>query len=276
MRTATSRVLGFWFAATAVGGFASFNAAAQERDSERERGSILLGSFVTDRQAETRFDSSSGDSGTDIDLEEDLGLESSTSVVRVGGYWWLNDRHRLDFSYFDLSRSASVPIKETIEFGDKTFAIDTALETDATMLIFKADYTFAAIERERGFFGVTGGLYVASGELELRERELGSAETQDITSPLPVMGVRGDYAVTDRIKVRGAMQVLIYETGNVSGRFKDFYIGADYSFTERWAVGLAYNDVSLELSSSDRWLSGHFDWGYDGILLYLNFDFRPR
>ena len=91
-----------------------------------------------------------------------------------------------------------MPIKETIEFGDRTFAIDTALETDATLRIFKADYTFAAIERERGFFGVIGGLYVASGDLALRERELGSAETQDITSPLPVIGVRGDYAFTDK------------------------------------------------------------------------------
>ena len=67
--------------------------------------------------------------------------------------------------------------------------------------------------------------------------------------------------------------MLIYEAGNVSGRFKDFYVGADYSFTDRWAIGLAYNDVSLKLSSTDRWLSGHLDWGYDGVLLYLNFDF---
>ena len=56
--------------------------------------------------------------GTDINLEDDLGLESSTSVARLGGYVWLGERHRLDGAYFDLSRTASMPIQETIEFGD--------------------------------------------------------------------------------------------------------------------------------------------------------------
>ena len=197
LRTSTGRFFGSSLAAAAVGGgLASSHVVAQEVRSERERGGILLGSFVTDRQSDTRLDSPAQSEGTDLDLEDDLGLESSTSVVRLGGHWWLNRRHRLDFSYFDLSRSATRPVKETIAFGDKIFVVDTAIETNAVLRIVKADYTFAAIEREHGFLGVTGGLYVASGQIELREKTLGSAEALTLTAPLPILGLRGDYAFT--------------------------------------------------------------------------------
>src|SRR5262245_15547803 len=98
---------------------ATLAAEAQER---RERGAILLGAFVTDRQTETRLDSDNGN-GTDLDLEDDLGFEGSTSVARFGAYWWFKPRGRVDVGAFDLSRDASKRIEETINFGDKTFNI---------------------------------------------------------------------------------------------------------------------------------------------------------
>ena len=65
-------------------------------------------------------------------MEDDLGLESSTNVARLGGYVWLGERHRFDGAYFDLSCSAAIPINETIKFGDQTFIINTVLETEST------------------------------------------------------------------------------------------------------------------------------------------------
>src|SRR5688572_2584186 len=58
-------------------------AAAAQPTAGGERASIVLGAFVTDRQSNTRLDSDSG-TGTDIDMEDDLGLESSTNVARLG------------------------------------------------------------------------------------------------------------------------------------------------------------------------------------------------
>src|SRR6185503_12517852 len=74
-------------------------AASAQPAADRERASIVLGAFITDRQSNTRLDSDSGGDGTDIDMEDDLGLESSTNVARLGGYVWLGRRHRLDGAY---------------------------------------------------------------------------------------------------------------------------------------------------------------------------------
>lgn len=252
-----------------------FAAAAQPTERD-ERASIVLGAFVTDRDSSTRLDSDGGD-GTDIDLEEDLGLESSTNVARLGGYVWLGERHRLDGAYFDLSRSAAVPIQETIEFGDETFVIDTIIETESDLSIIKADYTFAVVARDRGWLGVTAGLYIAETTLSLSQATLGRAETEDVTAPLPLFGLRGDYAINDRITLRGAAQWFGFEADDVDGRLTDFYIGADYGFGERMAVGLAYNRVSMNLGAvEDRGFDARLDWGYDGLMLYFKVDLGSR
>ena len=245
------------------------------QDRQRERGSILLGAFVTDRDTSARLDSDTGGgAGSDIDLEDDLGLESSTSVFRFGGYYWLKPRQRVDFSIFDLSRDASRTIQENIEFGDQTFAINTVVTTSNDTTITKVDYTFAPLNKQRGFLGVIFGLYVSSNKLTLSQPTLGTRESEDLTAPLPVLGLRGEYEVTERITLRGAAQWFGIDTGDVGGRLVDTYVGGDYSFGRRFAVGLAYNDVALKVDATDDtgW-NGQLDWGYDGILLYFKTDF---
>ena len=237
-----------------------------------ERASIILGAFITDRQSNTRFDSNAGD-GTDIDMEDDLGLESSTNVARLGGYVWLGRRHRLDGAYFDLSRSASIPIQETIDFGDETFQINTTLNTESDLTIIKADYTFAVLAKDRGYLGVTAGLYVAETGFALSQPTLGRSESEDVTAPLPLFGLRGDYAINDRITLTGAAQVFAFSTDELDGHLTDFYVGADYGFGQRMAVGLAYNRVSMNIGTEEAGgFNGRIDWGYDGFLLYFKVD----
>jgi hypothetical protein len=259
--------------ATILGGVLLLPTTSSAQD-DRERASILLGMFITDRATSARLDSNNGDAGSDIDLEDDLGLEDSTTVGRFGGYYWFNPRHRLDFSIFDLSRDASRTIQETIDFGDQTFQINTVVNTSNDLTITKVDYTFAPLSRPRGFLGVIGGLYVSSTKLSLSSPNVGAAESEDVTAPLPVLGVRGEYRATDRIALRGAIQWFGIDTGDVGGRLVDTYIGADYTFGERFAVGLALNDVSLSVEATDDtgW-NGELDWGYDGVLLYFKTDF---
>jgi hypothetical protein len=248
----------------------TFAADAQER---RERGSILLGAFITDRDTETRLDSDAGD-GTDLDLEDDLGFETSTSVARFGGYYWFNERHRLDVSYFDLSRDASKRIEETINFGDKVFNINTVVTAENDLTIYKIDYTWAALSRDRGYLGLVGGLYIGEIGMSLSEPTLGTAESESVTAPLPVIGLRGEYAVGEHWTLRGAAQWFGITVDDVSGTLRDMYFGGDYAFGERTSVGLAYNLVSMGIEvDKPRGFDGRVDWGYDGYLLYVKVNF---
>jgi hypothetical protein len=250
----------------------AFAANAEDR---RERGAILLGSFITDRDTETRLDSNSGD-GTDLDLEDDLGFETSTNVARIGGYYWFGKRSRIDVAYFDLSRDASKRIQETIEFGDRTFNVNTVVTAENDLSIFKVDYTWAALSREQGYLGLVGGLYVGDVSMSLSEPTLGIAESDSVTAPLPVIGLRGDYYIGEHFTLRGAMQWFGIEVEDVSGTLRDMYFGADYGFGKRMAVGLAYNKVAMGIEvQKPSGFDGRVDWGYDGYLLYFKVDLGP-
>jgi hypothetical protein len=247
---------------------------AKAQDADRERGSVYIGTFITDRNTSARVDSDAGNPGTDVDLEGDLGLKASTSVMRAGGYLWISARQRLDLSYFDLSRSASRTIDKTINFDDKTFRINTVLSSDNHLTITKLDYTFSFLNKDKGFLGVTGGLYVMKTRLSLSEPSLGTADSEGLTAPLPVLGFRGDYAINDRWTLRGAFQWFGISVNTASGHLTDTYAGVDYGFGKRFSVGLAYDTVSMNVEASKSGhLKGSLDWGYNGWLLYFKTDF---
>ncbi len=260
-----------------LGALSAPTAVLAQEPEQRERAAISFGAFISKPETEARVDSDSGQ-GTDLKLEDDLGLQSSTTIARLDGHWWLSRRNRLDFSVFNFSRDGTRTIDETINFGDRTFAINTVLNSTQDLDIAKAAYTFAPVIKDRGFVGLTAGLYVAQTKLTLSQATLGTAETEDLTAPLPVIGVRGQYAVTDRIKLRGSLEVFGIDTGDVSGRLNDFNIAADYGFGKRFAVGLAYNDVGMDIDASEggSGFRGALDWGYSGWLLYVNVDIGNR
>jgi hypothetical protein len=236
----------------------------------------MVGAFITNQSTDARVDSSAS-TGTDIDLEGDLGLQSSISVGRFGGYYWFTQRQRIDVSYFELSRDSSRQLSKTIDFGDQTFAIDTVVSTNSSYTIEKVDYTWAPLSREHGYLGIVAGLYVLQTSLSLSESALGKFETHSLTAPLPVVGLRGDYAVGRHFTLRGAVEYFgltdSQSGGKVSGRLTDSYFGADYGFGKRMAVGLAYNAVSLNVEAKSSRLAGSVDWSYDGYMLYFKVDF---
>ena len=247
---------------------------ANAQSADRERGAIVIGTFITDRNSNARVDSDSGSPGTDVDLENELGLEASSSVVRAGGYVWLSRRNRLDLSYFDLSRSASRTIDETIHFDDKTYPINTVVSTKNDMTITKLDYTFAFLTRDNWFVGFTAGLYVMKMGLSLNEPTLGTYSSQSLTAPLPVVGFRGEYGINDHWTLRGAFQWFGIELDQVGGHLTDTYLGVDYGFGKHWAVGLAYDDVRMNIEATkSEHLKGSLDWGYNGWMLYFKADF---
>ena len=239
-----------------------------------ERFAITFGAFVTDRVSRTRLDSNDHD-GTEISFEDDLGLQSSHTVARLGGYGWLGSRHRhrVDIEIFDLSRNVTDQLSKDIIFGDEIFTAGTVVETNSDVTIINVDYTFALLVRERGYFGLVGGLHVTEMTMGLHASGVGTTETATLTAPLPLFGVRGEYALSDRFTLRGAAQRLVLEIDSTTGAFSDLYAGVDYRFESNLALGLAYNAVSMDIEAKKNDFAGRLDWRYDGFLLYMSYTF---
>ena len=239
---------------------------------EGERFSASLGIFFTDRDTKTRLDGSAG-RGSDTDLEADLGLDGSDSVFRLDGYYRFNDRHRADFSVFDLSRTGARQIQRDIQWGDRLFAIDTVVESDNDLTIYKAAYTYSFLRRDEGYLGVTGGLYIADAKVSLAEQNLGQAEVGDVTAPLPVIGLRGEYEFAERWTFRGSGEFFFVEFDDIKGSLVDLYLGVDYQLLDYLSIGLGVNAVTLDVDASKTSFLGELNWQYSGGLLFFKFDF---
>ena len=250
--------------------FMAATAAAESVDGDRF--SLSLGVFVTDRDTEAELDGTVG-VGTPTDLESDLGLDASDSVFRIDGYYRFNERHRIDFSVFDLSRNASKQIDEQIQWGDTLYDIDTVIKSNVDLAIYKAAYTYSFLDREDGYLGATGGFYVLDTKASLKEQTLGSAESGDLTAPLPVIGLRGDYALSDRWTLRASAEFFFVEYDNVEGSLVDLYAGVDFSVLDHLSIGLGINTVTLDVDISESGFHGGLDWRYSGGLIFLKFDF---
>ncbi|MEE4277910.1 MAG: hypothetical protein V2I82_05495 [Halieaceae bacterium] len=234
-----------------------------------DKASLSLGVFLTHRDSSTRLDASAGDPGTDVDLEKELGLSRSDSVFRVDAFYSFNEAHRIDVSWFDLSRSSSTQIERDIEWNGTLYPVDTTVNSQFDLDIYKLAYTWSFWRKDRNFLGVTGGLYIADTGTSLSADTIGAREVTSATAPLPVIGLRGQYFLTQKWSVRASGEFFLFESGDWDGDLVDLYLGVDYELSDRIAVGVGFNSVTFDLGVSKENFAGQLDWGYSGGLVFL-------
>lgn len=247
---------------------------ATAQTADQENFSFSIGLFITDRGSTTRFDAQgSSMSGTEVDVESELGLDTSDSVFRLDGYYRFNQKHRIDFSWFDLSRTGSKQIERDINWNDTLFPIDTVINSDFDLGIYKVAYTWSFMRREKGYLGLTAGLYIADIKTSVSAPSAGTREVGGFTAPLPVIGLRGEYHFSDKWSFRASSEIFALAYGDFDGSLYDTYAGVDYQLFDRMAIGVGLNSVRMDLGVDKTNANGNLDWQYDGGLIFLKFDF---
>lgn len=246
---------------------------ATAQQLSNSRGAVNLGAFITDRDSSTRINAETGEIGTDVDLEKDLGLDRSDSVFRIDGHYKFNDRHRIDASWFDLSRSSTRQIDREIEWNGSEYTLGATVNSAFDLDIYKLAYTWSFLRREKGYLGASAGLYIADFAVSLDAPAINQREVGDGTAPLPVVGLRGEYQLTDRWTFRASGELFVLEYNDWDGSLYDIYAGIDYRLTKHFSVGLAVNSVTFEIGVSRQNFRGNVDWGYSGGLIFLQYGF---
>lgn len=243
------------------------------QDADFERFSFSLGVFITDQQRDTRLDVPDGPVGTPVDLGDDLGLDVSDTVFRVDGYYRFSEKHRIDFGAFDLSRSSRKQIEKDIVWNGTTYPLAADVQGDFDLNIAKLAYTWSFMRRDNGYAGLTAGLYVAEIGARLSAVGIADKDGGDVTAPLPVVGLRGEYDLGRKWTIRASGEFFALEYDNIDGSLVDIYAGIQYQLFEHMALGLGWNSVRIDVGVDDSDLNGKLDWGYDGGLLFFKFDF---
>jgi hypothetical protein len=249
---------------------------AQANGAGHQRLWVQAGAYHPAIETTMKLDSSRGVSGTQLNLEQDLGLSDSTTDpwLLIGGR--LGDRWRLEFEYFTLDREAGLALSRSIRFGDTTYPIASALKTQFDSMIYRFSVGYSVMRTPDAEAGVTLGAHVTDFTVRLAGEAATAGvapvtldETEHQTVPLPTIGVYGSYTITPAWTLSGRVDVFKIAVGDYDGRLVDFDVSVAYHFTRNFALGAGYRYDSYRLGAMKSDFHGTFHYKFRGPQVFL-------
>ncbi len=259
---------GIWLAAMAMSMQPAF---AEESGSPWEKWSLSLGGFAASLSNDVRIGTPGV--GAEIDLEEALGLESSDTVFRVDAAYRFGSsrRHRMDFTWFDLSREATRTLTQDINIDGTTYPVGTTVDSEFDLAFYNVRYSYSFLQDDRVDFAGSVGLHVTDIGLTVRAAGIGAAG-DSVTAPLPLIGGRLDVALTEKWTMRSSVELMYVEVGDFKGQISDVLLAAEYRAWKNFAIGAGLNAVRIALDvdddSSGVSFEGSVHSDFVGLLFY--------
>ena len=248
-----------------------------------EKFGVNLGVFVSAIDSNVRIGTGVG---VDLDVEQLLGLDSDTSVFRIDALWRFSDnrRHRVDLSWFSFRRNGTRTVGEdfTIEDPDgNEITIGAGSEVSAffNLDIYQVAYSYSFFQDDRADLAIQGGAYIMPIDVGIKVTGLVDDEgSQRFTAPLPVLGLRMDFAITPNWFIRTGSQVFYIEYEQFKGSLVSVKGAVEYVPWKHFGVGLGFDTFALELEAEGQeWpeldLRGDVRFKYTGVQLYLRYFF---
>jgi len=239
-----------------------------------EKASISVGSFITSNNSNVRL--SAKGVGVGFDVEEALGLDTTSTVLRVGGAWRFSDnlRHRADLSWFALRRDGETQLGQDIVIDGVTYPTGTQVNSGFDIDVYKASYSYSFILDDRMDIGASAGLYIMPLRFELSATGfLTNQVSESVTAPLPVFGLRADFAMTPKWFLKTRAEIFYLEYEQFKGAIYDSSVGVEYKAFKRVGFGLAVENFSLSVEAEGEDypeinLAGKIEYRYFGGMLY--------
>ncbi|MCU0222470.1 MAG: hypothetical protein MUF27_00025 [Acidobacteria bacterium] len=207
--------------------------------------------------------------GTAINLEDDLDLSSDTTTWNLNGSWRFGSASSLGFAYTSFNRDGSNKLDRTFTVGDTVFDVDAKIDTEVDLDFLQLYYRWSAInsgKTEAGFsFGLSTykisasiageGTVTEGGESTFRKQ---AQEGEDITAPIPVVGLFINYAFTPNLILMADANFFRIDVGDISGSVISSQAKLDYYFTRNIGAGVSVfgNYVRADVSGDTDWTIG--------------------
>jgi hypothetical protein len=243
------------------------NLFAAEKSPELETVKLNLGAFIPFFNSELRVDSPTLGRGTNLDLEDRLGLDEEITEFRVDGYLRFFDRHRLQLGYYNISRSARAQLTDPIQFGDTIFPA-IAVNTDTDISIYEASYMFSFLQNDSLELAASLGAQTLDIEASITGSGGLLRESADVVGPVPVIGLDLNYRFTQELFLVSRIQFFTYEFEEYDGTLIDFRAALEYMFFENFGLGIGYNyfDIDIDIDGSN--FLGVVNYEFQGVQVF--------
>ncbi len=246
---------------------------ADSREDDRFR--MELGAFLQSFETTLRLDSETLGKGTEINLENDLGLLDGQDNFRIDGTLRMADKHRLDFGYVSWNRHNTRVIDEELQFGDEIYPINATIMTRHSTDVFKFVYKYSFINSDTFEAGISGGLSVfdVAASLDVEAGGGGaSAESEDLIAPVPMLGGFFDWKINPKLVLRTSGEVFDLSTGGYEGHVSDVKGTINWYPWRHFGLGAGFNRVGIRFLD-DGPNAFEFKYVYSGATAFVIFSF---
>jgi hypothetical protein len=239
-----------------------------------DRFALRISYFSPKVETLLRLDRTTGQAGTELIVEDDLGLEGKPQQARAEMIIRLRERNRLRVDYFKLTRYGEKTLSRNINFGDETFLVTERVNSLIDWRQFGLTYTRSFLYFDRVEVGAGLGIALLEVKADGRVDARNVRESEDGVAPFPTLALDATWRISKRwsLNVRG--QTFTANTDDFDASLSDYHGDIQYRWRKNFTVGLGYTSVRIDAQSfSQDDMNGKFDQDISGPEIFVRASF---
>jgi hypothetical protein len=250
----------------------------------RDRFNVDLGTFLVASNLNGSLRGTANTTNQSVDFDKEFGTDADQTRWRIDVLWRITQRQHLRFMYFDNDIRRTRTIDQNLEWGDYTFVAGGDVTAEQRFRVYELSYEYAFLRRDNYEIVASGGIHFddltlkLSGDASLTvdtpagpvAQPAASATSQSsVPAPLPVLGLRGDWAVSDHVYLEASGQVFKFSYEGINGNWSDLRVGVTWMFNHHFGLGVGYDRFATHVDVSKGSFNGRLNAGYQGGLIYV-------
>ena len=243
-----------------------------------------LGAFVLQTDLKGSLNGQSAQN-PEVDFDESFGRGNDATRIRADALWRITPAHHLRFMYFNNSNDRTKTLTEVIKWGDYAFQPGTTASLKHDIEVYELAYEWAFMRSPNYEVAASFGVHYTDTTVELSgtaiitkpdgttETKPGATKTTNVPAPLPVIGLRGAWAVAPQWVLDAQVQYFGLGSGEFDGSWSDLRASATWMFSRNFGVGLGYNRFYTKVDVDTDKFNGRLKTGYSGLQAFLTGSF---
>jgi hypothetical protein len=247
---------------------------------------LIIGGFFPRIDSTVRVDSNSGIKGSDLDMEDALGLDDSVASPYLYFRWRYHPVHRVELEYYELLREGASIMQRDFRVGSISGSVGVGVRTSFDVRIGRLTYGYDIVKDKKKEFGILAGMHVTSGKVQSQffgdftidgvGSVSGAVATEEagITFPLPHLGGFFAYSFTPKLSTQLDLLLFRIEAAGIKGTLTEANATLHYQFAKNFGIGTGLKFYRFRLEDtgfSDR--DSQFNYEFFGPVLYASASF---
>ena len=210
-----------------------------------------------------------------IPVEDLLGMKTEIWSPECWLSLRLGELHRIQFSFDDLSRTATRQVSQGVVAGQVVFP-PAVIHSEYAVQFYNLNYAWSFLQDERMDVALTFGVDLVRTRLKLESQIPQRLEEERLIVPVPLPGFQADFALSRYFWLRQRLGGVYIPLDNFSGLMIDYKLSVEWCFLDNVSLGIGLDlfHVLLTKEGNDTQL-GSFDGKLKvegtAALVYLNF-----